>query len=159
MVGSSTLWVGNVCPHAAKCGHLCHVVCVGAQDSLESIGLTQQLGHGTGILPHILRSLALALLVEKPGQVLTQPELHLQAPQGAVKPVQEKEQEKCKGGVAIVAQWVKNLTCRGLGCCGGEVPSPADTVGSKNPGCCSCGTGQSCSSGSVPARGTSTCCR
>ena len=94
MAGSSTLWVGNICPQAATCEHLGHVIGIGTQDGLESIGLTQQLGHSAGVLPHVLRSLALALLVENPGQVLTQPELHLQAPQGAVKPVQEREQGK-----------------------------------------------------------------
>lgn len=81
----------GICPpweyNRGGVGYLCHVVCVGAQDSLDTIGLTQQLGHGPGVLPHILRFLALALLVEKAGQVLSQPEFHLQATQSAVKAV------------------------------------------------------------------------
>lgn len=94
VVGSSTLWwgAGNLCPQAATCEHLGHVIGIGAQNGLQSIGLTQQLGHGTRVLSHVLCSLTLALLIEKPGQVLTQAELHLQAPQGTVKPVQEREE-------------------------------------------------------------------
>lgn len=56
-----------------------HVVGVGAQDGFESVGLTEQLGHRPRVLSHVLCSLAFALLIEKPGQVLPQPELHLQA--------------------------------------------------------------------------------
>lgn len=74
-------------PSRATCEHLGHVVGIGAQNGLQPIGLTQQLGHGARVLPHILRFLTPALLIEEPGQVLTKAELHLQAPQGTVKPV------------------------------------------------------------------------
>lgn len=96
MAGPSTLSVGHVCPQAAPGGHLGHVVGVGTQDSFESIGLPQQLGHGTWVLSHILGSLALALFIKEPSQVLTKAEFHLQAPQGTVKPIKEREQRRCE---------------------------------------------------------------
>lgn len=64
--------------------HLCHVFSVSAQHSLESLGLLEELGHGAVVLPHVL--LGLLLLVEQLGQVVLQPQLHLKAPQRAVKP-------------------------------------------------------------------------
>lgn len=70
MAGPSILWAEIICPQTAPSGHLGHVVSIGTQDSFESIGLPQQFGHGTWVLPHILGSLALALFIKEPSQVL-----------------------------------------------------------------------------------------
>lgn len=68
------------------------MISIGTQDGFEPIGFPKQFGHGSGVFSNISGFLALALLIEELGQVLSQPKLHLQATQGAVKSVQEKEQ-------------------------------------------------------------------
>ena len=69
---------------------------IGTQDGFQPIGFPKQFGHGAGVLPDILGVLTLALLIEELRQVLSQPKRHLQAPQGAVKPAQGKEQGQVK---------------------------------------------------------------
>lgn len=69
---------------SSRCTHLSHKVHVCTKHRLEPLSLFEELGHGPVVLPHIF--LALLLLVEQFGQVVPEPQVHLKAPQFAVKP-------------------------------------------------------------------------